>query len=306
MPIKIYNDLPAKTILKQENIFIMDEDRAVKQDIRPLQIVILNIMPLKQQTETQLLRLLGNSPLQVEITLINPKTHSSKNTSEEHLSSFYTTFDKIKDRKFDGMIITGAPIEHLPFEEVIYWEELTQIMEWTKTNVTSTFHICWGAQAGLYYHYGISKYPLNKKIFGVYKHTVMKPHCQLLRGFDDEFLVPHSRHTTVDRIDIINNDDLELLAESNEAGVFIVMSKDEKHIFVTGHAEYEPLTLKQEYFRDKEKGLEIDLPKNYFPFDDEYQFPPATWRSHAHLLYSNWLNYYVYQVTPYLIDKVGE
>lgn len=306
MPIKIHNDLPAKAILQQENIFIMDEDRAMTQDIRPLQIVILNLMPLKQQTETQLLRLLGNSPLQVEITLINPESHSSKNTSKEHLLSFYTTFDKVKNRKFDGMIITGAPIEQLPFEEVTYWDELSRIMEWTKTNVTSTFHICWGAQAGLYYHYGINKYPLDKKMFGIYKHFVAKPHCQLLRGFDDEFLVPHSRHTTIDRLDIINHPDLDLLAESNEAGVYIAMSKDEKHIFVTGHSEYEPLTLKQEYVRDKEKGLGIDVPKNYFPFDDEHQFPPATWRSHAHLLYSNWLNYYVYQVTPYIIDKVGE
>lgn len=306
MPIKIDNNLPAKKVLHSENIFVMDEDRAISQDIRPLQILILNLMPLKQQTETQLLRLLSNSPLQAEITLLKPDSHKSKNTSEEHLLSFYTTFDKVKMNKYDGMIITGAPVELLDFEKVTYWEELTEIMEWTKNNVTSTFHICWGAQAGLYYHYGINKYPLSKKMFGIFTHNVLKPHYKLLRGFDDEFVVPHSRHTGVDRLDIINHPDLELLSESKEAGVYIIMSKDEKQIFVTGHSEYDTLTLKQEYFRDKEKGLETEMPKNYFPFNDEYQYPPARWRGHAHLLYSNWLNYYVYQVTPYIIDQVGD
>lgn len=306
MPIKIDNNLPAKKILQSENIFIMDEDRAIHQDIRPLKIVILNLMPLKQQTETQLLRMLSNSPLQLEITLLNPESYQSKNTSSDHLLAFYTTFDKIRKNKFDGMIITGAPVEQMPFEEVAYWQELTEIMEWTKHNVTSTFHICWGAQAGLYYHYGVEKEPLPQKMFGIFKHNVLKAHCPLLRGFDDEFLVPHSRHTTVSKESIVNNPDLELLSESNESGVYIAMSKDEKHIFVTGHSEYDAHTLKQEYVRDKEKGLDIEIPKNYFPSDDEKKQPPATWRSHAHLLYSNWLNYYVYQNTPYSIDEVGE
>lgn len=306
MPIKIDNNLPAKKILQSENIFIMDEERASHQDIRPLKIIILNLMPLKQQTETQLLRMLSNSPLQVEVTLLNPETYQSKNTSSDHLVSFYTTFDKIKENKYDGMIITGAPIEQMPFEEVAYWNELTQIMDWTKDNVTSTFHICWGAQAGLYHHYGVSKEPLPSKMFGVFRHKVLKPHAMLLRGFDDEFLVPHSRHTTVSREEIMNHSSLEMLSESDEAGVYIVMSKDEKHIFVTGHSEYDAITLNQEYTRDKNKGLELEVPKNYFPGNDETQKPPATWRSHAHLLYSNWLNYYVYQATPYVIDRVGE
>jgi len=306
VPIKIDNNLPAKKILQSENIFIMDEDRAIHQDIRPLKIVILNLMPLKQQTETQLLRMLSNSPLQLEITLLNPNTYQSKNTSSDHLLAFYTTFDKIKKNKYDGMIITGAPVEQMPFEEVAYWNELTEIMEWTKHNVTSTFHICWGAQAGLYYHYGIRKEPLPQKMFGIFKHKVSKPHCPLLRGFDDEFLVPHSRHTTVKREPIVNHPDLDLLSESEESGVYIVMSKDEKQIFVTGHSEYDAFTLNQEYVRDKEKGLEIDIPKNYYPNDDALKQPPATWRSHAHLLYSNWLNYYVYQLTPYIIEQVGE
>lgn len=306
MPIKVDNNLPAKQVLQQENIFVMNEDRALRQDIRPLHIAILNLMPLKQATETQLLRLLSNTPLQVEITLLHPETYKSKNTSEDHLLSFYTTYSEVKHRKFDGMIITGAPVEHMDFEEVSYWEELKEIMEWTKTNVTSTFHICWGAQAGIYYHYGIKKHKLSNKMFGIFKHNVLKPNCQLLRGFDDNFLVPHSRHTGLSREDIINHPDIELLSESNEAGVYIVMSKDEKQIFVTGHSEYDPLTLKQEYFRDKEKGLDIKLPKNYFPYDDENQYPIATWRGHAYLIYSNWLNYYVYQQTPYIIEKVGQ
>lgn len=306
MPIKIDNNLPAKKILQGENIFIMDENRAMHQDIRPLKIVILNLMPLKQQTETQLLRMLSNSPLQLEITLLNPKTYQSKNTSSDHLLAFYTTFDEIKAHKYDGMIITGAPIEQMDFEEVAYWKELTEIMEWTKHNVTSTFHICWGAQAGLYYHYGVKKEALSQKMFGIFKHTVAVDHVPLLRGFDDEFLVPHSRHTTVSREDIINNPNLVLIAESEESGVYIVISKDEKQVFVTGHSEYDADTLKQEYFRDKEKGLPIEIPKNYFPKDNENLKPPSTWRSHAHLLYSNWLNYYVYQMTPYLLEQVGE
>lgn len=306
MPIKIDNDLPAKKILQGENIFIMDEERASHQDIRPLKIVILNLMPLKQQTETQLLRMLSNSPLQVEITLLNPDTYQSKNTSTEHLVSFYTTFDKIKHNKYDGMIVTGAPIELMEFEEVAYWEELKAIMEWTKHNVTSTFHICWGAQAGLYYHYGIGKQLLPQKMFGIFRHKVLKPHCMLLRGFDDEFLVPHSRHTTISSEEIMNHPDLEMLSESDEAGVYIAMSKDGKHIFVTGHSEYDAHTLNQEYTRDKDKGLDIDLPKNYFPNNDSAVQPPSTWKSHAHLLYANWLNYYVYQATPYAIEQVGK
>lgn len=306
MPIKVDNSLPAKQVLQQENIFVMDEDRAIQQDIRPLQIAILNLMPLKQATETQLLRLLSNTPLQVEITLLHPETHKSKNTSEEHLLSFYTTYREIKDKKFDGMIITGAPVELMDFEDVGYWKELKEIFEWTKSNVTSTFHICWGAQAGLYYHYGVDKYTLPHKMFGIFGHQVLKPQNKLLRGFDDQFLVPHSRHTGTSVEAIMNHPELDLLSESSEAGVYIVMSKDEKQIFVTGHSEYDTLTLKQEYMRDKNKGLDIKMPKNYFPYDDENQYPHATWRGHAHLIYSNWLNYYVYQQTPYIIGKVGE
>ncbi|MCT4687569.1 homoserine O-acetyltransferase MetA [Vallitalea sp.] len=306
MPIKVDNNLPAKQVLKQENIFVMDEDRAMRQDIRPLQIAILNLMPLKQATETQLLRLLSNTPLQVEITLLHPESYESKNTSKEHLLSFYTIFKEIRHRKFDGMIITGAPVEHMDYEQVGYWDELKEIMEWTKTNVTSTFHICWGAQAGLYYHYGVNKHMLSNKMFGIFEHNVLKPNYKLLRGFNDSFFVPHSRHTGINREDIINNPELELLSESNEAGVYIVMSKDAKQIFVTGHSEYDPLTLKQEYFRDKEKGMDVKLPKNYFPYDDENQYPKVSWRAHAHLIYSNWLNYYVYQQTPYLMDEIGE
>jgi homoserine O-succinyltransferase len=306
MPIKIDNNLPAKKVLESEIIFVMDEVRAMSQDIRPLKIVILNLMPLKQQTEVQLLRMLSNSPLQTEVTLLKPDTHQSKNTSEEHMVAFYKVFDEIKHSKYDGMIITGAPIELMPFEEVTYWDELTKIMEWTKHNVTSTFHICWGAQAGLHYHYGIDKHQLDEKLSGVYKHKVLKPHSELLRGFDDEFKAPHSRNTTVRREDILKHHELVLLSESAEAGVYIVMSEDKKQIFVTGHSEYDTLTLKQEYERDMKQGLNTDKPKNYFPFDDENQYPPATWRGHAHLLYTNWLNYYVYQMTPYLLDEVGE
>lgn len=299
MPIKIPNDLPAFQILGNENIFVMDEDRAVHQDIRELEIVILNLMPNKEVTETQLMRFLGNSPLQTEITLLHPKTHESKNTSKEYLQSFYQTFEDIKHRKFDGMIITGAPIEHLPFEEVTYWEELTEIMEWTKEHVTSTFHICWGAQAGLYYHYGIEKYPLKEKMFGNFRHYICKEHTELLRGFDEEFYAPQSRHTEVKREDILLVPELEIFADSEESGVYVVVSKDKKHVFVTGHSEYDRYTLRDEYFRDRNKGLDIQIPKNYFPQDDPSKEPAFTWRSHASLLYSNWLNYYVYQITPY-------
>ncbi|WP_209122240.1 homoserine O-succinyltransferase [Alkalihalobacillus sp. BA299] len=304
MPIRVPDHLPAKEILNEENIFVMDESRAYKQDIRPLKIVILNLMPLKEVTETQLLRLLGNTPLQVDVVFIHPDTHKSKNTSEEHLSSFYKTFDDIKNRKFDGMIITGAPIEKLVFEEVNYWEELKQIMDWTVTNVTSTLHICWGAQAGLYYHYGIPKYPLEKKMFGVFAHNVNnESNVKLLRGFDDVFLAPHSRHTEVRREDIEKVPDLEILSESDEAGVYIVASRNGKQIFVSGHSEYDCCTLQDEYERDVNKGLNIEMPINYFPNDNTNAKPLLRWRAHSNLLFSNWLNYYVYQETPYDLSK---
>lgn len=303
MPIKVKNNLPAKQALLDENVFVMDERRAAKQDIRPLKIVVLNLMPLKEQTERQLLRLLSNSPLQVEIVLLKPKTHKSKNTAEEHMLAFYTTFDEIKDNRFDGMIITGAPVEQMPFEEVSYWPELCEIMEWTKEKVTSTFHICWGAQAGLYYHYGIDKYDLDEKMFGIFKHKIVKNHSPLLRGVNDEFFAPHSRHTSVHRDPILAEPRLEMMAESDEAGVYIVKSEDNKQIFVTGHSEYEADTLKQEYVRDKNKGLDINVPVNYFLDDDDSNEPVDIWRSHAYLLYSNWLNYYVYQETPYDLDE---
>ncbi len=303
MPIKVKNDLPARQMLLNENIFVMSETRAASQEIRPLKIVILNLMPLKQQTERHLLRLLSNSPLQIEVTLLKPSSYESKNESKDHMGTFYTTFDQINKHRFDGMIITGAPVEQMPFEEVSYWEELKEIMEWTKSNVTSTFHICWGAQAGLYYHYGIDKYALDQKMFGIFPHKVVKEQSPLLRGFNDEFMVPHSRHTSIQKGPIMADERLELMAESDEAGVYIVKSKDNKQIFVTGHSEYEADTLNQEYSRDSSRGLPIDMPKNYFPNNDPTREPAAVWRSHAHLLYSNWLNYYVYQVTPYLLDK---
>jgi len=303
MPIKVENDLPARQMLLDENIFVMSEKRAATQDIRPLKIVILNLMPKKQQTERQLLRLLSNSPLQVEVTLLKPSSYESKNASKAHMVTFYSTFEQIKANNFDGMIITGAPVEQMPFEEVAYWEELKDIMEWTKANVTSTFHICWGAQAGLYYHYGIDKFALEKKMFGIFPHKTLKEQSPLLRGFNDTFMVPHSRHTSVHREPIVADDRLELMAESDEAGVYIVKSKDNKQIFVTGHSEYEADTLNQEYVRDVNKGLKIEVPKNYFPDDNPDNEPVATWRSHAHLLYANWLNYYVYQVTPYVLEK---
>jgi homoserine O-succinyltransferase len=304
MPIKVQDELPAKEILLEENIFVMDESRAYSQDIRPLKIALLNLMPTKQVTEVQILRLLGNSSLQVEITLLHPKTHISKNTSAEHLLSFYKSFDDVKEENFDGLIITGAPIEHLQFEEVTYWDELKEIMEWSKDNVTSTLHICWGAQAGLYYHYGIPKYDLDKKMFGVFEHTVEKKNVMLLRGFDDVFYVPHSRHTTVRAEDIEKVSQLDILSVSEEAGVYIVASKDGKQVFVTGHSEYDPDTLKNEYVRDVNKGLDIEVPKNYFKNDDSNQKTIVKWRSHANLIYSNWLNYYVYQETPYDLGKL--
>lgn len=306
MPIKVRDNLPAIETLGNENIFVMTETRAISQDIRPLEIVILNLMPTKIDTETQLLRMLGNTPLQINATFMHTKSYESKNTSQSHLETFYVTFDNIKHKKFDGMIITGAPVEHLEFEEVDYWEELCEIMEWSKKNVTSTFHICWGAQAGLYYHYGINKYPTDKKIFGVFEHYVLpeKKHKILLRGFDDTFYVPHSRHTEVRAEDIKKVPELEILSVSDESGVYIVTAKSERQFFVTGHSEYDDTTLAKEYFRDLEKGLDIDIPKNYFPNDDPKQKPPMKWRAHANLLYSNWLNYFVYQTTPYDINKI--
>lgn len=299
MPIKIPDHLPAKEVLVNENIFVMDESRAFRQDIRPLKIVILNLMPRKVTTETQILRLLANTPLQVEFVLIHPKTHKSKNTSSEHLDQFYKTFDDIREQKFDGMIITGAPVEHLEFEEVNYWEELQAIMTWSLDHVTSTLHICWGAQAGLYHHYGVPKYGLDGKIFGVYEHRVCKPDVKLLRGFDETFYVPQSRHTEVRQEDIEKHEELEILSVSNEAGIYIVADKKGRHIFVTGHSEYDPDTLKWEYERDLERGLSCPFPYNYFPDDDPTKEPPNRWRAHGNLLFSNWLNYYVYQETSY-------
>lgn len=305
MPIQIPNDLPATGVLQQENIFVMTENRAVTQDIRPLEIVLVNLMPTKIATETQLTRLLGNTPLQVRLELVHTKSHVSKNTAKDHLLNFYKTFDEIKHRKFDGMVITGAPVEHMPFEQVDYWQELCEIMEWSKTNVHSTFHICWGAQAGLYYHYGIQKHPTEEKFFGVFKHRADYKKAILLRGFDDTFWVPHSRHTTVLREDIEKVPGLKVIASSEETGVYAVMSKGGKQIFITGHSEYDPETLKTEYLRDKNLGLPIAIPKNYFPNDDIHSEPLVRWRGHANLLFSNWLNYFVYQTTPYDIMHIG-
>ena len=305
MPIRIPNDLPAAGTLQQENIFVMPQDRAITQDIRPLEIVLLNLMPTKIATETQLSRLLGNTPLQVNLELMHTSTHRSKNVSQEHLLSFYKSFDELKHRKFDGMVITGAPVELMDFEEVDYWPELCKIMEWSKTHVHSTFHICWGAQAGLYYHYGINKHPLPEKLFGVYPHHVEYKRSILLRGFDDRFWVPHSRHTTISRADIEAIPELKILASSEEAGVYAVMNKGGRQIFVTGHSEYDPETLKTEYLRDKNQGLSISVPENYFPNDDDTCDPIVRWRGHANLLFSNWLNYFVYQTTPYDIMTIG-
>lgn len=305
MPIKIPNDLPATAVLQQENIFVMTETRAVSQQIRPLEIVLLNLMPTKVATETQLSRMLGNTPLQVHLELMHTTSHVSKNTSQEHLLTFYKSFDELKDRKFDGMVITGAPVENMAFEDVDYWEELCRIMEWSKTNVHSTFHICWGAQAALYYHYGVPKYPLDQKLFGVYPHTADYKRSILLRGFDDIFYVPHSRHTTVKREDIEAVPGLRIIASSEQAGVYAAMTKNGKQIFVTGHSEYDPETLRNEYNRDKGLGLPIAVPENYFPNDDPTQPPLVRWRGHGNLLYSNWLNYFVYQTTPYDIMTIG-
>ena len=306
MPIQIPNDLPAAETLKNENIFVMNQTRAQTQHIRPLEIVLLNLMPTKIVTETQLSRVLGNTPLQVHLELMMISSHKSKNTPEEHLLSFYKTFDELKERKFDGMVITGAPVENLPFEEVDYWDELVQIMEWSKTHVHSTFHICWAAQAGLYYHYGIQKHPLPEKLFGVYPHHADYKRAILLRGFDDEFWAPHSRHTTIHREDVESVPGLKILASSDEAGVYIIMNKAGRQIFVTGHSEYDPDTLEREYLRDKAQGLPIHVPVNYYPNDDDTKSPVVRWRGHGNLLYSNWLNYFVYQTTPYDIMAVGQ
>ena len=306
MPIQIPNDLPATGILQNENIFVMSETRAVSQDIRPLEIVLLNLMPTKIVTETQLSRLLGNTPLQVHLELMHMSSHKSKNVSQEHLLTFYKSFEELKDRKFDGMVITGAPVENMEFEDVDYWDELCRIMEWSKTNVHSTFHICWGAQAGLYYHYGVQKKPLDEKMFGVFKHKADYKRAILLRGFDDEFWVPHSRHTTVLREDIEKVPGLRILASSEEAGVYAIMNKEGRQIFITGHSEYDVDTLQREYLRDKNLGLPIHVPENYFPNDDDTQEPIVRWRGHANLLFSNWLNYFVYQTTPYDIMSIGD
>ena len=306
MPIRIPNDLPAAAALQQENIFVMQQDRAITQDIRPLEIVLLNLMPTKVVTETQLSRLLGNTPLQVNLELMHTTSHQPKNVPAEHMLSFYKSFDELKHRKFDGMVITGAPVELMPFEEVDYWPELCEIMEWSRTHVHSTFHICWGAQAGLYYHYGINKHTMNEKLFGVFPHTADYKRAILLRGFDDTFWVPHSRHTTVDRTDIEAVPELKIIASSEKAGVYAVMNKGGRQIFVTGHSEYDQDTLNREYLRDKNQGLPIHVPENYFPDDDDTKEPIVRWRSHANLLFSNWLNYFVYQTTPYDIMSIGE
>ena len=306
MPIKVQSRLPAIKILESENVFVMPEDRAMAQDIRPLKIIILNLMPTKVVTETQLLRLLGNSPLQVDIELLQMATHKSRNTSKRHLTTFYKTFDEIKDQKFDGMIITGAPVEQLEFEQVDYWDELCEIMDWSKKNVYSVLHICWGAQAGLYHRYGVRKYEFKEKLSGVFEHKILNPLHPLLRGFDDSFKIPHSRYTGVVEEDIYDyqNPKLEILAKSDEAGVAIVGKKNGRAFYVLGHAEYDRETLADEYFRDINKGLDIKIPKNYFPDDDPTKTPPMTWRSYASLLFSNWLNYYVYQQTPYDLEDL--
>ena len=306
MPIQIPNDLPAAGTLQKENIFVMTQTRAITQDIRPLEIVVLNLMPTKVVTETQLSRLLGNTPLQVRLELMHTSSHISKNVTQEHLLAFYKSFDELKHRKFDGMVITGAPVEQMEFEDVDYWQELCEIMEWSKTNVHSTFHICWGAQAGLYYHYGVKKYPLKEKLFGVFEHQVDYKRSILLRGFDDRFWVPHSRHTTIHREDVENIPGLRILASSEKAGVYAMASRGGRQIFITGHSEYDPETLKTEYLRDKNLGLPIHVPENYFPNDDDTQPPMVRWRGHANLLYSNWLNYFVYQTTPYDIMTIGQ
>ena len=303
MPIKIQSDLPAKAELEEENIFVMDENRAISQNIRPLEIIVLNLMPIKQDTELQLLRGLSNTPLQIDVTFLQMSSHVSKNTSASHIKKFYQTFEEVKNNNYDGMIITGAPVEKLDFEEVNYWDEFTTVMEWSKKHVTSTIHICWGAQAGLYYHYGIKKELLPRKLSGVYKHRVMNRKEPLVRGFDDVFMAPHSRYTQASRQQIIDNPRLKVLADSDEAGIYIVLGDGGKEIFVMGHPEYDRLTLDQEYKRDIDKGIEPDLPVNYYPDDDCNRKPLLSWRSHANNLYTNWLNYYVYQITPYDLNE---
>lgn len=303
MPIKIQNDLPARPILEAENVFIMDESRAQSQDIRPLEILILNLMPIKEDTETQLLRALSNTPLQVECTFMAMSTHASTHTSVAHLNKFYVNFESIKRRRFDGMIITGAPVENMEFEEVDYWEEMMQIMEWSKTHITSTLHLCWGAQAGLYYHYGIRKYPIPEKISGVYKHRTLDRKVPLLRGFDDYFNCPHSRHTEIREEEILKCPQLKLLAKSDEAGVFLVINEDGSQIFLQGHPEYDRMTLNNEYHRDMGRGMNPQMPCNYYENDDPDSVPPLTWRTVANTLYTNWLNFYVYQTTPYHLEE---
>ena len=304
MPIKIPNSLPATGVLESENIFVITESRAISQDIRPLHILLLNLMPTKVATETQLARVLGNTPLQVELELLQVRSHESKNVSQDHMLAFYKTFDQVRDHKYDGMIITGAPVEHLPFEEVDYWDELCEIMAWSKRHVHSTFHICWGAQAGLYYHYGIRKVPLEKKLFGVFPHTVERKSSILFRGFDDVFMVPHSRHTTILREEVEAVPQLKILAASEEAGIYAMATDQGRQVFITGHSEYDADTLEREYLRDRNAGLPIEVPKNYYPNDDDTRPPMMRWRAHANLLYSNWLNYFVYQNTPYDLNKI--
>ncbi len=304
MPINIPNQLPARDVLQAENIFVMAEARARRQDIRPLRIAMLNLMPLKEATEIQLLRLLSNTPLQVEIDLVKTTSYVSKNTSADHLQQFYKSFDEIKDEKFDGIIFTGAPVELIDFDEIKYWDEMKEIMDWASENVTSELYICWAAQAGLFHHYGIPKYPLKEKKFGVYEHQVLNRKFPIVRGFDDAFMVPHSRYTELKREDIHRNEELEILSESEQAGIYIIASKNKRRIFVTGHAEYDLLTLKEEYNRDLKKGVNIKLPENYFPDDNPENHPQVNWRSHANLLFSNWLNYYVYQKTPYDVHQI--
>ena len=305
MPIKIPDSLPATQTLLNENIFVMHEVRAAKQDIRPLRVALLNLMPTKIETETQFARLLSNSPLQVELTLLQTATYEAKNTSREHLLAFYETFEDVKERKFDGLVITGAPVELMEFEDVEYWDELCRVMEWSKTHVYSTLHICWGAQAALYHHYGIRKYPMDEKLFGVFPHEVEYKNSMLFRGFDDVFMAPHSRHTTIHREDVEAVPELQILASSEEAGVYVIKTEQGKQIFITGHSEYDALTLEKEYLRDKNAGLPINVPKNYYPDDDDTRKPLVTWRSSANLLFFNWLNYFVYQTTPFELDAIG-
>lgn len=306
MPIKIPNQLPAAHILESENIFVMDADRAYGQDIRPLKILILNLMPIKPVTETQLLRLLGNTPLQVEVDFIYTASYVPQHTKRDYLTEFYGTFKDVRHRNYDGFIITGAPVEQLAYEEVAYWDEICEIMEWSKSHAYSTFHICWGSQAGLYHHYGVKKYPVSPKIFGVYKHWINVRHEKLFRGFDDEFYVPHSRHTEVRREDIAKIPELTILSEAQDAGVYAVANLKKRQFFITGHAEYDPLTLKAEYDRDIAAGMDIQIPRNYYPGDDPSKPPVVKWRSVANLLFTNWLNYYVYQETPYNLDQLNE